>query len=143
MSNLIKSYSELIKLDSFFERYNYVKLKGKVGEDTFGFDRYLNQIFYHDDAWKRVRRHVALRDSNGEDICDLGISDRPISGRVYVHHLNPITEEDILERRDWILDPEFLISASFNTHNAIHYGDESLLIHEPVVRRPGDTCPWR
>lgn len=143
MNNLIKTYSELIKFDSFIERFNYVKLRGRVGEATFGFDRYLNQILYHDTEWQRVRRHVALRDSDGDDILDLGFPGRPIAGSVFVHHINPISEEDILERRDWILDPEFLISTSLNTHNAIHYGDESLLIHDPVIRRPNDTCPWR
>lgn len=140
---MLRTYSELIQFDSFMDRYNYLKLRGRVGQETFGFDRYLNQVFYHDPAWKRVRDHVALRDSNGDEVCDLGILDRPISGLIYIHHINPITEEDILERRDWILDPEFLISSSFNTHNAIHYGDESLLLHEPVIRTPNDTCPWR
>lgn len=139
----IRCYSELSKLVTFEERYNYLKMNGHVGQTTFGFDRYLNQVFYHDKAWQRVREYVAFRDSNGDEVCDLGILDRPIGERVYVHHLNPIKEEDILNRADWILDPEFLICCSFNTHNAIHYGDESLLIHEPIIRRPNDTCPWR
>lgn len=145
MTRLNKSYSELITLPTFIERFNYLKLNGSVGIETFGFNRYLNQYFYHSpDAWRKVRKHVCLRDSNGDYVCDLAIDDRPIvNDKIYVHHIVPITEEDILEHADWILDPEFLISTSFNTHNAIHYSDESLLIHEPVVRRPNDTCPWR
>lgn len=140
---MIRTYSELIRCDTFLERYNYLKIGGKVGKETFGSDRYLNQLLYHDPAWDKVRDHVLYRDSNGDDICDLGILDRPIVGYIYVHHMNPITEMDILERKDYVLDPEFLISTSFNTHNAIHYGNEHLLIHEPTVRKPNDTCPWR
>lgn len=140
---MIRTYSELISRPTFLERYNYLKLSGAVGKETFGYDRYLNQLFYHDKAWKEVRDYVCYRDSNGDDVCDLGISDRPIPGKIYVHHMNPITEEDILNRAGTILDPEFLIAVSFDTHNAIHYGDEHLLIHEPVIRTPNDTCPWR
>lgn len=140
---MIRCYSELRKLHTFEERYEYLKIAGRVGQETFGFDRYLNQLFYHDKAWRLVREHVAIRDSNGDEVCDLGIEDRPIAGQIYVHHLNPITEEDILNRAEWILDPEFLICCSLNTHNAIHYGDETLLIHDPIIRMPNDTCPWR
>lgn len=138
-----KNYSELVQLRTFEERYEYLKLTGSVGMETFGFDRYLNQLFYHDPVWKRARDAAMIRDQNGDYVCDLGIPDRPIIGRVYVHHMNPITEKDIIERADWILDPEFLICCSFNTHNAIHYGTAGLLIKEPVVRKPNDTCPWR
>lgn len=143
MNQRIRTYSELIRLPTFEERYNYLKMDGQVGMATFGFDRYLNQLFYHDPAWRNVRDYVMIRDSNGDDICDLAILDRPIGDRVYVHHVNPISEEDILYHADWILDPEFLICTSFNTHNAIHYGDGSKLPRDPVVRRPNDTCPWR
>lgn len=143
MSQLIRRYSELMLLPTFEERYEYLKMRGTVGMQTFGFDRYLNQIFYHDPAWKAVRDYVQLRDSDGDYVCDLGIVGRPIPGRIFVHHLNPISEEDIVARADWILDPEFLVCCSFNTHNAIHYGDASLLLHDPVERKPGDTCPWR
>lgn len=139
----IRTYSELKSFPTFLERYNYLRLTKRVGQETFGSDRYLNQVFYHDRAWKAVRDYVCYRDSNGDDICDLGIQDRPITGQIYVHHMNPITEEDILNRADSILDPEFLIAVSFDTHNAIHYGDERLLIREPIVRVPNDTCPWR
>lgn len=140
---LTRCYSELIQLPTFEERFKYLKLSGRVGQETFGMDRYLNQIFYHDDAWRRVKDIVKLRDSNGDYICDLGISDRILPGRVYVHHMIPVTEADILNRADWILNPEYLICCSFETHNAIHYGDEHLLVHDPVERKPNDTCPWR
>lgn len=138
-----RCYSDLILLPTFLERYDYLKLSKRVGQETFGFDRYLNQIFYKDPAWIRARDYAMMRDSDGDYILDLGIPDRPIIGAVYVHHMNPITEQDIINRADWILDPEFLICSSFNTHNAIHYGSESLLIHEPIERAPNDTCPWR
>ena len=139
----MRTYSELIKLQTYEDRFKYLMIRSTVGEDTFGWKRYLNQVFYHDRAWKAVRDYVCYRDSDGDDVCDLGIRDRPITGQIYVHHMNPITEEDILNRTESILDPEFLIAVSFDTHNAIHYGDERLLIHEPVVRVPNDTCPWR
>lgn len=139
----MRTYTELSKIDSFFGRYEYLKLSGKVGFETFGFDRYLNQIFYHSKIWNLAKDHVILRDSDGNDVLDLGHPDRPIAGRVYIHHINPVTEEDLLEKADWIIDPEFLIATSFPTHNAIHYGDESLLLHDPIIRTPNDTCPWR
>lgn len=138
MSN-IRTYSELITLPTFEERYSYLRLGGKVGEETFGFDRYLNQIFYKTPEWLEVRDFVIVRD-NG---CDLGIPGREIQGRILVHHMNPITKEDILLRSKYLLDPEYLISTIKNTHDAIHYGDKSLLIQMPVERRPNDTCPWR
>lgn len=135
----IKTYSELMSLSSFKERYEYLRLRGNVGVDTFGFDRYLNQNFYRSAEWRRVRDQVIVRD-NG---CDLGIEDRMIPGRILIHHMNPITEKDILYHSDFLMDPEYLICVSHNTHNAIHYGDESILIPEPVVRTKNDTCPWR
>lgn len=124
---------------SFEERYEYCRIAGIVGESTFGFDRYLNQALYASPQWKTVRRSVILRD-NG---CDLGIEDRPIGGKIFVHHLNPITEDEIEHGNEDIFDPEFLICVSAETHNAIHYGDKSLLTAMPDVRRPGDTCPWK
>lgn len=135
----IKTYSELIKLPTFIERYRYLRLTGRVGEDTFGFDRYLNQNFYRSIEWKRVRDQVIVRD-NG---CDLGIEDRPIAGKILIHHMNPITDKDILNLTDILLNPEYLICVSHITHNAIHYGDENLLITEPIVRTKYDTCPWK
>lgn len=136
----IKTYSELIKLNSFEERYKYLKLEGKVGEDTFGFDRYLNQIFYKTDEWKSVRDYVISRD-NG---CDLGMSDREIKfGKILVHHMNPITKEDILNRSDMLLNPEYLITTTKNTHDAIHYGSDDLLYQDPIERYKNDTCPWK
>lgn len=137
---MIRTYSELIKLDSFIERYRYLKLSGKVGEDTFGFDRWLNQKFYKSPEYRKVRREVILRD-NG---CDLGDPEFEIAGRVIIHHMNPITQTDILERSDFSLDPEYMICVSHGTHNAIHYGDESKLpINDIVIRRPNDQAPWK
>ena len=139
MRKIIRTYSELVTLPTFEERFNYLKLKGQVGKDTFGFDRWLNQIFYRDPEWKSVRDYVIVRD-NG---CDLGIDGYEINGRILVHHMNPISKEDILERSKYLLDPEFLISTVHNTHNAIHYGDEDLLIKTPIERTKNDTCPWK
>ena len=135
----IKTYSELIEFPTFKERYRYLRLSGRVGKDTFGFDRYLNQNFYRSIEWKRVRDQVIVRD-NG---CDLGIEDRQITGKILIHHMNPITDKDILNLTDILLNPEYLICVSHITHNAIHYGDESLLITEPTVRTKYDTCPWK
>ena len=135
----IRTYSELIKLPTFEERYRYLRIGGRVGEETFGFDRYLNQMFYTSNEWRDIRDHVIIRD-NG---CDLGIPDREISGRILVHHMNPITVEDVVKRSKYLLDPEYLISTIKNTHDAIHYGDESLLFTGPIERRPNDTCLWR
>lgn len=135
----IRTYSELIKLPTFEERFRYLKLDGIVGEETFGFDRYLNQIFYKSREWRELRNHIIVRD-NG---CDLGMLDREIAGLIIIHHMNPITVDDIRERSDYLLNPEYLICTVKNTHNAIHYGDESLLITAPIERRPNDTCPWR
>ena len=140
LTTSVRTYSELITLPTFEERYRYLRLNGRVGEDTFGFDRYINQEFYQrSQDWKKIRDHVIIRDLG----CDLGIEGREIKGRILVHHMNPITKEDILRRTDYLLDPEFLICTMKNTHDAIHYGDENLLIKDPVIRRPNDTCPWR
>ena len=135
----IKTYSELITIPTFEERYRYLRLGGKVGSETFGFDRWLNQTFYKDPEWLAVRNSVIIRD-NG---CDLGIPGREIHSRILVHHMNPITKEDIIHRSEFLLDPEYLICTIKNTHDAIHYGDESLLILDPVSRTRNDTCPWR
>lgn len=135
----IRTYSELIKLPTFEDRYAYLRLGGRVGEATFGFDRYINQMFYKSDEWLAIRDKVIIRD-NG---CDLGIEGREIESSILIHHMNPISKKDILERSDFLLNPEFLICTIKNTHDAIHYGDENLLIRDPIVRRKNDTCPWR
>lgn len=134
----MRTYSELITLPTFIERYEYLKLGGRVGEDTFGWERYLNQTFYRSNEWKRIRRVVIIRD-NG---CDLGVDGYEINSRIYIHHINPIGAEDIANVTEFLFDPEYLISTSFNTHQAIHYGDESLLITEPIVRTKDDTKLW-
>ena len=141
MNTNIRTYSELITIPSFIERYRYLKLNNKVGEETFGFDRYLNQHFYRLKEWKDIRNYVITRD-NG---CDLGMEDREIPEGIpiIVHHINPISLKDISNKLDWILDPEFLICTTKRTHEAIHYGDESLLYDEPIERTPNDTCLWR
>ena len=140
MKTNIKTYSELLKLKTFKERYEYLKLDSTVGEETFGFDRYINQMFYKSDEWKRIRNYVITRD-NG---CDLGIQDRKIIDSVIlVHHMNPITKEDIINKNEILLDPEYLITTIKPTHNAIHYGDESLLNEDLVIRSKNDTCPWK
>ena len=135
----IRTYSELITLPTFEERYAYLRLNGKVGEETFGFDRYLNQQFYKSKEWRSIRDRVITRD-NG---CDLGIEGREIHGRVLIHHMNPITVDDILRRSDFLLNPEYLICVDKITHDAIHYSDDNLLIKDPIERRKNDTCPWR
>ena len=135
----IKTYSELITFPTFEERFQYLRLNGFVGKDTFGFDRYLNQIFYRSKEWKSIRDFVIVRD-NG---CDLGVEGYEIHERILIHHMNPISIEDIENKSEFLLDPEFLISTVHNTHNAIHYGDESLIIKAPIQRTRYDTCPWR
>lgn len=136
----MKTYSECISLPTFEERFEYLKLSGGVGMETFGSSRYLNQIFYGTPEWKRARRDIIARDEG----CDLAHPDRPINTKIYVHHINPITVDDILQRRDFLFDPENLITISFNTHNAVHYGDASLLIpSKPIERKPFDQAPWR
>lgn len=136
---MIRTYSELITLPTFEERFKYLELGGTVGKETFGFDRYLNQRFYKTEEWKTVRHHVIVRD-NG---CDLGIEGRDIHGRIYIHHMNPLNAKDILDRSDYLLNPEYLITVTLRTHNAIHYSDESLLLLAPVERSRNDTCPWK
>lgn len=136
----IKTYSELITLPTFEERYRYLRLEGEVGKETFGFDRQLNQIFYSSTEWRTFRRDIIVRDMG----CDLGIEDRRIGGLIMIHHIEPISIDDILHRRiEVLLNPENAICVSSNTHLAIHYGDESLLIKTPVARTANDTCPWR
>ena len=135
---IIRSYSELVKLSTFRERFDYLKLDGVVAHSTFGGSRYLNQALYQSDEWKRVRREVVLRDEG----CDLGLSPFLIVGRVLVHHINPLTPEDIRHRSPAVLDPDNLVCVSFDTHNAIHYGDYSLVTKDIVERRPFDTIPW-
>ena len=137
----IKSYSEMMQLETFEERYEYLKIGGRVGEETFGYDRYLNQMLYKMPEWRAARNDVIVRD-NG---CDLGCPDREIPDGVliYVHHINPITKEDILNRNKCLFDPENLITTIKITHDAIHYGDSDLLQKGPVVRSKNDMCPWR
>lgn len=136
---IIRTYSELITLPTFEERFQYLKLDGRVGEETFGFDRYLNQLFYSSPEWRSIRDSVIIRDYG----CDLAIQDREIHGRILIHHMNPITVKDILQRSEYLLDPEYLICTVKRTHDAIHYGDESLLLTTPPDRKANDTCPWK
>ena len=136
----MRTYGELIKIENFLDRYEYLKLNGSVGTETFGFDRWLNQIFYRSPEWKHIREEVIIRD----DGCDLGIRDRPIGGRIYVHHMNPIDVNSIVERKSILLNPDFLICCSHNTHEAIHYGNSDILLPDKFVeRKPNDTIPWR
>ena len=135
----IRTYSELIQLPTFEERFDYLRLDGVVGKDTFGFDRYLNQQFYRSSEWKRIRNQVIVRD-NG---CDLGIDEYEIHGRILIHHMNPISIEDLQHVSDLLMNPEYLICVSHRTHNAIHYGDENLIVSAPIERSQNDTCPWR
>ena len=135
----IKTYSELITIPTFEERFEYLKLDGQVGVETFGFDRYLNQAFYKSGEWLSMRDYVITRD-NG---CDLGMEGYEIYGRILIHHINPITKDDIIQRSRILLDPENLITTVKRTHDAIHYGDSNLLMRAPIERRKNDTCPWR
>lgn len=139
MNTIIRTYSELITIPTFEERFEYLKLNGTVGEDTFGFDRYINQQFYTSPEWRAVRNDIIVRDYG----CDLGIRDREIPGLVVVHHMNPIDVRDIVDVTEFLMNPEFLITTADITHKAIHYGDENLLIKDYVPRRPNDTIPWR
>jgi hypothetical protein len=136
---IIKTYSELITIPTFEKRFKYLQLKGVVGEGTFGYDRYLNQLFYRSKRWKEIRDYVIIRD-NG---CDLGIEGHEINERIIIHHMNPLSVSDIENESAFLIDPEYLISTTHNTHNAIHYGDENLLIKAPIERSKNDTCPWR
>lgn len=136
----MKRYSELKQMHTFEERFNYLKLNGQVGKDTFGFDRYLNQQFYKSKEWKQVRDYVIVRDN----ACDLGIPDNEIKGKIYIHHINPITVNDVTNSTENLLNPDNLICVSYETHNAIHYGDSSYLdINKITERTANDTCPWK
>ena len=135
----IRTYSELITIPTFEERFEYLQLKGSVGKDTFGYDRYLNQVLYRSPEWKRLRNQIIIRD----DGCDLACDGYDVYGKVLIHHLNPITVEDVLTRSRKVFDPDNLVCVSHNTHNAIHYGDVDLLITGPIIRTKNDTCPWR
>lgn len=138
---IIRTYSELITLETFEERFLYLKLDGSIGEDTFGFDRYLNQLFYRSPEWKQVRNFVITRDMG----CDLAIPDHEIMNQqILIHHMNPLTKEDIINKSDYLLNPEYLICTTKKTHNAIHYGDKRILDQiVPIVRTKNDQCPWR
>lgn len=135
----IRTYSELIQLPTFEERFEYLKIGGSVGEETFGYDRYLNQMLYKMPEWRSIRNQVIVRD-RGQD---LGVDGFEIPDKVLVHHMNPITVDDVLHRRDYVLDPEYLITTCMTTHNAIHYGSEDVLPKLPIERSKNDTCPWR
>ena len=141
MASMVKTYSELITLPSFEERFEYLKENGSVGEDTFGYNRYMNQAFYQSREWHNVRNRIIARDMG----CDLGMPDHPIGGKnIYVHHINPLTPNDIETGSPRMFDPENLICVSFDTHNAIHYGDSKYLkLNKISDRKPGDTCPWK
>lgn len=141
MSTIIRTYSDLILLPTFEERFKYLKLSGSVGKETFGFDRWINQFFYQRSYdWKKVRDHVIIRD-NG---CDLGMEGYEVNNqRIIIHHMNPISMEDFERESKYLLDPEFLISTTHKTHNAIHYGDERMLFTAPIERTMHDTCPWK
>ena len=136
---MIRNYTELSRLQTFEERFRYLQLNGEVGKETFGFDRFLNQKFYKSKEWKAVRDYVIFRD-NG---CDLGVEGYRIWGKILIHHMNPILAEDIESRSEILLNPEYLITTTHDTHNAIHYGDEKLLVTAPIERKPNDTCPWK
>ena len=137
---IVKTYSEMVQLGSFEERYAYLRLGASIGKDTFGFDRYLNQIFYKTAEWRSLRDYIIVRDLG----CDLGVYGHEIFGSIIIHHMNPITKDDILSRSEYLMNPNYLISTMLSTHNAIHYGDESLLkLAIPTQRTRNDTCPWR
>lgn len=136
---MIRTYSDLSKLNTFEERYDYLNLKGVVGVETFGFDRFINQSFYSSREWKSIRDFVIVRDGG----CDLGVEGYEIRGKILIHHMNPILPKDIDAQGDFLLNPEYLISTTLLTHNAIHYGDASLLIGGPIERKQNDTCPWK
>ena len=135
----IKTYSELITIPTFEERFEYLQLKGSVGKDTFGYDRHLNQVLYRSPEWKHLRNQIIIRDCG----CDLACDGYDIYDKVLIHHLNPITVEDVLARSRKVFDPDNLVCVSHNTHNAIHYGDVDLIVTGPIIRTKNDTCPWR
>lgn len=135
----MKTYEELSRLTTFADRFEYLKLSGKVGSETFGFDRWLNQRFYNSSEWKCIRNQVIIRDQG----CDLGIIGHDIFGKIFIHHMNPISVDDIENISEFLLDPKYLICVSHNTHNAIHYGNSELLLRTPLKRTKNDTCPWK
>lgn len=135
----IKTYSELVTIPDYLDRYHYLKIGGKVGAETFGYDRYLNQILYTSDEWRKFRRDMIIRDGG----CDMAHEDYELEKHIILHHINPITVEDVLNRHPKVFDSENVVCVCLNTHNAIHYGDESLLMLPPVERSKNDTCPWR
>lgn len=137
---MIRTYSDLVTLPTFEDRFNYLKLSGEIGIETFGFDRYLNQKFYRSEEWKRIRRDVIIRDK----ACDMALNGMDINSGIIVHHMNPISVKDIVEWTPYLMDPEYLICVSIKTHNAIHYGDDSIIDYYKVTERiRNDTCPWR
>lgn len=136
---MIRTYTDLIAIPTFVDRFEYLKLMGSVGADTFGYDRYLNQIFYTTREWRHLRDQVILRDMGR----DLAMEGYEIHGKIYIHHLNPISKDDIIERSEYLMNPEFLVCTSFETHNAIHYGNADNLRSIPIERRANDTCPWK
>ncbi len=136
---MMKTYTELLKFPTFEDRFNYLMLQGAVAEETFGFDRWLNQNFYKSAEWRSIRDFVIIRDGG----CDLAMDGYEIYDKIIVHHMNPIEQSDIIHSSDILINPEYLVCVSHNTHNAIHYGDASLLMTAPIERRPGDTCPWK
>lgn len=136
---IIRSYKELSRIDNYYDRFEYLKIRGNVGEITFGWQRYLNQVVYHSQRWRKVRDAVIIRD----DGCDLGDPDHLINGLIIIHHMNPLTPEQVEDDSDLIYDPEFLICTDSITHKAIHYGDRGLLPSPLIERKPGDTCPWK
>lgn len=146
---MIRTYSELIKLPTFEERFKYLQLNGRVGAETFGYDRYLNQLFYQSDEWKSIRAEIIIRDNGcdlgieGRDIRELYVNGKKVPARIYIHHMNPLLLKDITDRTEFLTNPDYLITTSFRTHQAIHYGDEDLLIKDPIVRTKNDTCPWK
>ena len=136
---MIRNYTELSKISDYEARYRYLKLRGRVGDETFGFDRIFNQMFYRSGEWQQVRRGIIVRDCG----CDMGVAGHEVGGRIVIHHMNPIDINDIRNSTEYLLNPEYLICVSENTHKAIHYGDESLIDHPLIERRPNDTCPWK
>lgn len=136
---MTRSYDELITIPSFEERFEYLKLDGVVGESTFGFDRYLNQMFYRSKEWRDFRREIIIRD----EACDLAHKDHEINGLIIIHHINPITVEDVKKMSPAVFDKNNVVCTMYMTHNAIHYGDQDLILKDPIVRRKNDTCPWK
>ena len=135
---MTRTYTDLMRIPTFEERFEYLKLSGRVAKETFGFDRWLNQVFYRSPQWRQLRNQIIIRD-NG---CDLGIPGREIYDKIYVHHMNPLLKDDIVNKTEYLTNPEYLICVSHMTHEAIHYGDANLLMRDPVERKPGDTILW-